>query len=592
MKINLLLAQGENKEAETLYLSVAQRFPKNDKLHYSLAKFYAKDKKFDQAEEVLKKLVNQLPEKEEPKYVLIEYLMRQRGVEVAENELETMIKENPDNFGYRFAKLTLYKDQPEKIRDILEKIIEDDKALGVAGINARNKLAQLLYFQGDTKRSRELVEEVLENDTKNSWALLFRANMLNKEGDFDAAIADARTILRGNPESEKAMMVLALAQLKTNNIDLAEETLEKALLINSNNKVAAKELARIKVIRKDDAGAIEILEKARNNLKDVTDISIMLVDLYGKQKEWQKAEDIANELLEKSEDKTVAHFKLAQLYMAQTKFKSAVTEFKQVLESKPTAPDALAGLVNCYIALKQVDKAENLLDNALLKEQDKPALMILRAELHKKQQQYADAERLFKRVVDLNPKVELGYKNLVSVYLEQKQFDKAITVYQQGLKELPESVFFLMQTAYLNTYVDDMEKAQIAYESLLAIAPDNLLAINNLAAILVESPDPLKVKKAEALIGPLKDSEYLAFMDTYGWVSFKNGKVDEALNVLKAVIKKEGVIPEMYYHLGMIYIEKGQTEEAKLHLEKAVVEGAKYNALDTAKAELKKLNAI
>jgi Tfp pilus assembly protein PilF len=58
------------------------------------------------------------------------------------------------------------------------------------------------------------------------------------------------------------------------------------------------------------------------------------------------------------------------------------------------------------------------------------------------------------------------------------------------------------------------------------------------------------------------------------------------------VIRKKDVIPEMHYHLGMVYIEKGRVEEAKLELEKAVVEDAKYNGLETARAELEKLKAM
>ena len=93
-------------------------------------------------------------------------------------------------------------------------------------------------------------------------------------------------------------------------------------------------------------------------------------------------------------------------------------------------------------------------------------------------------------------------------------------------------------------------------------------------------------------IAPLKDSEFTPFLDTYGWVNYKNGKTDEALIVLETVIQKEDAIPEMHYHLGMVYIEKGRVEEAKLELEKAVTDDAKYKALETAKAELEKLKAM
>lgn len=591
VKINVLLLEQKKDEVELLYKDLLQRFPENEALHYNLAKFYIADKKIDLAEQVLKNLVNQLAEKDQPKYVLIDFLTRQRGVEQTEKELDILIKENPDNFGFKFAKITLYKDNPEKIQQILEQIVEQDK-LGPAGIDARNKLALLLNSQNKQEPARILVEEVIELDSTNSQALLLRAGFQMRDSDFEGAIADTRTILRNEPESEKALMVQAVAHLKLNNFELAQESLEKVLLINPKNLIAAKDLARIKVGRKDDAGAIELLEKFRIAFKDDRDISIMLIDLYGKKQEWDKAEIIAKELLNDSETKELPHYKLAQLYMGQKKYQDAITEFSIVLNSKPTAPDVLAGLVNSHLALKQEKEAEKVLDNALATNKDNPALLTMRAELYRNKKQFTDAERLFKRVIELKPKVELGYKNLATVYLIQKQLDNALAVYQQGLLAIPESGGFYMQLAIINTFKDDTVSAIDAYEKLLSKLPDNLLAINNLAALLVESSDQKQVEKALTLIAPLKDSEYTPFLDTYGWVNYKNGKTDDALMALETATRKKDAIPEMHYHLGMVYIAKGRVEEAKLELEKAVADDAKYKTLETAKAELEKLKAM
>jgi len=523
--------------------------------------------------------------------VLIDFLTRQRGVEQTEKELDILISENPDNFGFRFAKILLYKDNPEKIQQILEQIVEDDK-FGPAGIDARNRLALLLNSQDHQDQARLLVEEVIELDSANSQALLLRAGFAMKDNNFEAAIADTRTILRNEPESEKALMVLAVAHIKLNNIELAQESLEKVLLINPKNLIAAKDIARIKVGRKDYAGAIELLEKFRIAFKDDRDISIMLIDLYGKNQEWDKAEAIAKELLNNSETKELPHYKLAQLYMGQKKYEDAIAQFRIILNSQPTSPDVLAGLVNAHLALKQDKEAEKVLDNVLIDNKDNPALLTMRAELYRNKKQYADAERLFKRVVELKPKVELGYKNLATVYLIQKQLDNALAVYQQGLLAIPESSAFYMQLAIINTFKNDTVKAIDAYENLLLIKPDNLLAINNLAALLVESSDKQQVEKALTIIAPLKDSKFTAFLDTYGWVNYKNGNADEALVALESVIQKEDAIPEMHYHMGMVYIEKGRVEEAKMELEKAVAENANYKSLDTAKAELEKLKAM
>ncbi len=522
---------------------------------------------------------------------MVDFLNRQYGVERAEKKLDQLISESPENFGFRFAKLTLFKDQPKKIQQILEAIIENDK-LGASGIEARIKLANFINFKGDAVKARKLIEEVIGLDSRNSKALLFRAGFLLKEMDFDGAIADVRTVLRDEPQNEKALMLQAIAQIQANKYELAQETLEKVLLVNPKTLLAVKNLARVKVRLKDEKGAIEILEKSQGMFQDDRDIAVMLIDLYGNNKEWSKAEKIANELLQKSETKELPHYKLAQLYVAQKKYKDAIGEFNKILATKPAEPEVLAGLVNSYLALKQQDKAESLLDDILTEDKDNPVLLTMRAEVYRQNKQFTDAERLYERVVELKPKIELGYENLASVYVAQKQLDKLINVFQRGLTAIPKSTNFLMRLGGLNTVAGDKEKAIEAYEKLLLIESDNVFAANNMAALLVESSDKYRLQQAYALVSSLKNSEYPAILDTYGWVSYKNGKVDDALIALESVMKKEGIIPEMHYHLGMVYIEKGRIEEAKLELEKAIVENAQYNGLDVAKSELKRLKAM
>ncbi|MFK5950150.1 MAG: tetratricopeptide repeat protein [Methylococcales bacterium] len=589
VKINFLLFEEKKDEAEALYVSLLPRFPENEGLYYNLAKLYISRDKIDLAEGVLKKLVTQLPEEDKPKFVLIDFLIRKRGVEQAEKEIDSLIAENPDNFGFRFAKLALYKEQPEKSQKILEAIVEDDK-LGAAGIDARNRLAGFFNAKGKPDKARILVEEILELDSRNKKALLLRAGLSLKDKKFDAALADARTILRDNPESEKALMIQAVTELQDKNIELAKETLEKIITINPKNAVATKDLARIKLQTKDEVGAIEILEKARPILKKDPQISIMLIDLYGKQKQWDKAEKIAKDLLQQPKNKEIAHYKLAQLYMGQQKFDQAIVEFQKVRTTKPKAVDAIAGLVNSYVASKQQVKAVDLLDSILSDNKDNPTLLTMRAELYRQMKQLPKAEVLFKKVIALKPKVEIGYKNLASIYMIQKQINKVTDVFQQGLKQIPESKYFLMQLGILNTVAGNVDKAIEAYKKLLAIVPGNVLAVNNLASLLIESSDDKAVEQAYSLIEPLKDSKYPAFLDTYGWVNYKKGNIDIALAALESVIKQKGVVPEMHYHLGIVYIDKGRVEEAKLELEKAIAGNAKFKGIDVAKKALDSLN--
>jgi tetratricopeptide (TPR) repeat protein len=591
LKINILMAEGKKSDAEKLYLSLVDRFPENKNLYFNLAKFYASEKKIDQGEQILKKLIEALPEEDQPKLGYLDYLFSQRGPEKAEQELSRIIKENPDNFTFRFARLKFHKDDHKAIKEILEQIVADDK-LGVSGTDARNRLAVLAMSKGKTKEALGLVEEVIELDARNIKALQLRAGLLIKEENYDAAVADVRTILRDDPDSEKALMLLAIAQLRNGNTELAQESLEKVLLVNPKNLLASKDLARMLVKKNNMAGALRLLEKTHGFFKDDTEVSIMLIDLYGKSQEWQKAEVVAKHLAQNSEKSEVGFYKLSQLYLGQNKPEEAIDELKKVLAIKPLAIDALSSLVNSYIILGKAEEAGTYLDNKLANNKDNLALLTLRGELYRQQNQLGKAEQSFKRVIELKPKFAPGYQKLAGIYLLQKSVDKAVETYNKGLEETPKNVALLMKLATLTTVVKKNSEAIDAYKRILAITPDNVMAANNFAALLVsENQDEKNLKQALKLVSKLKDSKHAAFLDTYGWVNFLNDNVDEAENALQEAVGKEGSIPEMHYHMAMVYLNKGKDTKAKKHLEQAVEVKQDYNGLDKAKQALEKLQS-
>jgi len=588
VKIKILKVLGENQQVEELYKQLIPQHPKKKKLYFNLAKIYLLDKKIDQAETLLIESVKQIPDDSQPKIVLFDFLLAQKGVEQAEKQANQLIQENPENFGFRFAKLMFFKQQPEKIEQELQQIVIDDQ-LGLAGIKARNSLIKILYAKGEKEQANILIAEILEIDPRNSGALLSRSRFAVVEKKYEAAIADARTVLKSNPDSEDALMIKANAEIQLREIELAQVTLERILEVNPQNIAAVKDLARVKISQNNIVGSIKILENARHNFKDDKQVQVMLIDLYGKSKSWEKAEVIATALLDDPKFKEIGHYKLAQLYVGQDKFKQASQEFLKILEIKPLAMNAIKGAVNSYLALGQLKDAEKLLDSKILVNKENPILLTLRANLYLHQQQGKKAEQIFKKIVILKPKIDTSYSNLASFYLQSKQLDKAIVSYKQGLLVIPDSKKILMQLGVLNTIKGDSKHAIEAYEKLLELEPNNLLVVNNLSALLSDSEDTKLVEKALTIVQTLKGSESPFFLDTYGWVLFRNKQINEAVDILEmAVLKKSGV-PEMHYHLGMAYLAADRKLEARSQLEKAVVETARFKDLEIAKAELKKL---
>jgi len=589
VKIEIYAQQGNKELIEQAFISLIKQHPENQKLYFTLTKHYINEKRLDDGEKVLQDLITQLPEENQPKIALVNFMMAQRSMEQAETTLLQFIKETPDNYAFRFFMLTIYKDQPEKIKQILNKIIEDDP-LGKDGLEAKTRLAALAIQEKDLETSLKLLDQVISENQTNQAALLMRSGLYLSDKKTDAAIADLRTVLRENPESEKALIMLASAQLQNNKIDLVKDNLEKVLTINPKNLPAAKDLSKILSKEGDQDRSLKILLQANSDKSKDQELALMLIDLYAQQKTWDKAEKQAERLLQFTENKDLAYYKLAQLKMAQDDSQTAEINYKKALAIKPLAVDAIGGLINAYLSQNKIDNAKTLIQDSLTQQPDNIVFLNMKAKLHQKQNQLTDAEKAYTRILELTPKYEQVYLDLATIHLVRKEIDQALAVYDKGLVELPESILILMRSTAVKQMTQDITGALAGYKKILSIQPNNVLATNNYAVLLSNNKEDKEgLKLALELASKLKDLEVSSFQDTYGWTSFLNGQYDQALTALEKSVNLKDSTPENNYHLAMVYLNKGRTAEALLELEKAVVDGANYVDIEIAKAELAKL---
>lgn len=84
------------------------------------------------------------------------------------------------------------------------------------------------------------------------------------------------------------------------------------------------------------------------------------------------------------------------------------------------------------------------------------------------------------------------------------------------------------------------------------------------------------------LIAPLADSREPAFLDTVGWVHYKNGNYPQAISYLQAAVKQQPNSGEFRYHLGMAFYKQGDVLNARSELELAVAETREYVGRDEA----------
>ncbi len=184
-----------------------------------------------------------------------------------------------------------------------------------------------------------------------------------------------------------------------------------------------------------------------------------------------------------------------------------------------------------------------------------------------------EADLQFREASRVNPKWIAPWLNRGGLWLAQKQVDLAIQVTQAGLKANPDSEELYMLQASAYSTLGQFDHAITAYDETLRLNSRNLLAANNLAALLVDykGDDPQSLQKAFALSRDFeKDAPHPLFLDTLGWVRFKMGQREEALRLMKHAVAKLPDAATLNYHLGIAFYQSGKTAEARTYLSKAL----------------------
>ena len=129
-------------------------------------------------------------------------------------------------------------------------------------------------------------------------------------------------------------------------------------------------------------------------------------------------------------------------------------------------------------------------------------------------------------------------------------------------------------------------KAETYYRKALQIKPDQPLAANNLAYVMLENRENLDVALtlAQTARRALPNSPSTA--DTLAWAYYKKGAYGFARDLLEDALKTNVNDSTMQYHLGMVYSKMENKNNAVLHLRKAIAVAPESSSAKDAKVAL------
>ncbi len=591
MKLSLLETMGRADDVEAELLRLSAEYPEEVKYATTLAKFYIRESKFDEAEAVLRTFASNNDEQVTPKLALISYLLRHQTKELAIKQTEEYLKGYPDEskFFIALAQLHLFTGDKDLAKDVLANAVEKDP-LSVASIEARNMLVGIYLRDEDVSSANVVLKEIFEIEPENVLALLMRARILLTDGKLKAGIADLRVVLKNDPESVAALKMLVGAQELEGNLELALDNFKKLMSLEKPDLKTLAGAARIAIKVEQYQEAENYIHQALELDADNAGLVTNLIRLLVLKEDWEAASLFAKRLIDSEDSKALGYFLQAGLNLRAEEYDAATKNLKASIKNAPNAVESLTTLAQVLAEQKGVDIAIAYLDqhcNAYPKQAHCPHIL---GSLYAQSQQYDLAVVSLEKALSLNDKLVVTYKQLAKVFLVQRDLDNAENILRRGMEASGnDSLAFELANLYYQT--KKYEKARDVYLSMIDKNEDALSAKNNLAMLYVEHLNtPENVKAANVLVAELKASDNPAYLDTVGWVLYLTGEYGQAVTFLQAAVDKLGSSGLLQYHLGMAYYKLGDSGSAKTHLELATKnKEVRYQGFDIAESTLAEL---
>ena len=189
----------------------------------------------------------------------------------------------------------------------------------------------------------------------------------------------------------------------------------------------------------------------------------------------------------------------------------------------------------------------------------------------------SQAQELCQRAVDINPESPGFHDSLGWAAFKNRDYPKSIEELNKSLS-IKKNVYephYHLGTVYYAT--GQLEKAAEHYEQAIAIKPDAVEALNNLAYLYIEQNRKLSEALNMAKTAVRLEPNNASYIDTLGWAYYRSGELDTALTLL---LKAAQIAPgqgEILLHIGRVYLDLNNFDQALSYLKEAYKEDPKLN---------------
>jgi tetratricopeptide (TPR) repeat protein len=526
------------EQAASVLDEALRRKPESLKLRYALAGLYLRSNRAGQAEPYLRQ-IQQLGSKDsQHRAVMAQFYTILNRLPEAEAEYKRVLAENPDDSS-----------------------------------NWRG-LAELYLGTGRRDEAAAIADKLLKRNSQDWESQTLRGRLDLLEAKADQALLHFQYAQKINPDAAPVYFNTAQAYLKQGNMEQAKGALQEAVRRQPNFPAAWLVLAELAMRTGDVDRAIQDLNSARAERRlPELEANLLLSQAYAIKGELDRADQTLSNLMQAKaaqQSRALLLYNLGWIRLQRGRSAEAGKLAMAALQADPKSEQALYLLGLSYLAQKQSERAIQLVDSYVQKQQDWAPGFDTLGKIALQSGKLEIAEPAFKRALELQPDSFSASMGLAETYAGEKRSDLAIATYEDLEKRARDTAFIPLRIGLLEEAAGNWEKAQEAYKRSVSLDSNNPTAKNNLAWIYVQHGGNLDLALRLAQEAKEAAPQDPRIADTLGWIFAKKGAYDMAAENFKQSLERNPKSSTYLYHLGFAYYKMGRFPEAREELAAAL----------------------
>jgi tetratricopeptide (TPR) repeat protein len=550
---NYYLGTNHLAEAEQAGQQAIATDPKSVVARNSLAQVYVREGEESKAEQVLRQASHDLADNPQGVRILADYFVASNQLNKARSEFADLVSQHPKSLSLQKAYL------------------------------------RVLLQMKDYAAAEPVASRLMKEDSGDPEVVALNGIVLLSKGDAGDAVNALQNGAKDFPQDSFIQYWLGMAALANGTPALAQRSFEQAIAIKPGAIDALQQLAKIA----EDQGDADLLSnvagKAIAAAPNFAGGYVWRARVEMRRSAFDKAEADLKVAMKLAPQNSLAYLELGELRFAQKRFKEGQALLEQSLAYDPNQLQAVRLLVDYDLYMKQPEAAVALVNAQIQKSPKNSGLLDLLTELQIRGQQFQQAAATAQKAMHLNPSDPQAAMLFVGTAVQQGQTASAISAWRQWTVAHPNDANAMALLGMLEESSGNRQAAQADYQRSLKIQPQQPVAANNLAYMMLQDGGNVDVALSLAQIARKAMPNSPNSADTLAWAYYKKGTYEFARNLLEEALKAQPNSATMEYHLGMVYSKMRDRQDAVIHLKKAIALGPGTPTATDAKDELQKI---